>query len=199
MADSVKMGKYTVEIDYDEFPSNPRDNYNVGRLLCAHGRYKLGDDSSTLGFTFRSEDFESWDEIEEWLTKEQDAYLTVPISMTDHSGLHIHAGRVRDWDSGQIGFAYVTNTMVEQTWPDLSGQEKYDAIHQHLVAEINEYGDYVSGNVWAYRVLNEEGEEVAGCSGFIGSEGKAEAMREALLEIKFRQSRDDSKQPEAAP
>ena len=38
-----KKGPYTIMVQPDEFPSNPRDEDNFGKMVCFHRRYNLGD------------------------------------------------------------------------------------------------------------------------------------------------------------
>lgn len=188
--EKITDGEYTIEIVHDPHPESPRDNYNLGRMMCSHKRYDLGDSEKKLGFSFHSSDFDTWDDVEEWLEKEQDALVTIPMSMTDHSGLYIRAGRMRDWDSGQIGFAYMTKAAAKEGWPDLEGAELVEAARKCLLAEIEEYADYVEGNVVGWVVKKGcdscgHPEVMESCWGYIGDEGRKDAIEAAKDTIAY--------------
>ena len=96
---------------------SPRDNDTAGRLLLSHRRYTLGDDEKKLGFKFRFDDFGSWAEVEKFLRDEHDAFVVLPVSATDHGGLHVYVGSPRDqWDSGRLGLAYMTRKEATSGW-----------------------------------------------------------------------------------
>ena len=188
---TVEKDGYIIEIHYDTTDcTNPREWENTGRMVCSHKRYNLGDSEKTLGFTFQPGDFDSWDAVEKWLEEEIHAFVTVPMSMTDHSGLFIEAGRVRGWDSGQIGFAYMTEDAAKAAWSDLSGAELVERARQCLLAEIEEYSDYVAGNVYCYRIRKKcdscgHPEVVESGYGYIGDGGAKDAMQEALSTVAY--------------
>lgn len=57
------MTTYRIRIDYDDSPSSPRENDNLGTMVCWHGRYNLGDeqpkcspDEYRLGLTVKYDD-----------------------------------------------------------------------------------------------------------------------------------------------
>ena len=57
--ETFKHAGLTVNILHDDDPPNPRHDYeNIGRMLCGHRRYDLGDSGKTLGFTFNPDNFE---------------------------------------------------------------------------------------------------------------------------------------------
>lgn len=152
---NVVPSKHTVEIVHDDSPENPRKNDNVGVMFCEHSRYNLGDDDAQDPRDMRTEAFA----------------LRLPIYMYDHSGLAFsHTPFSCQWDSGQLGDHYITVEAAAENWPSLSGDELMKVMVQCLTAELEEYAHYVNGNAWGFRVLDEEGEEVNACWGFLGDD-----------------------------
>lgn len=42
--ETIEYKGYTIKIEYDEFASNPREDFDhLGTMVCSHQRYKLGD------------------------------------------------------------------------------------------------------------------------------------------------------------
>ena len=72
----------TIKVFIDEEPHSPHDWDNAGTMLCFHGRYNLGDKSD-----LNSTDFAGWEEVREYLVKEKDAIVILPLYLFDHSGL----------------------------------------------------------------------------------------------------------------
>lgn len=149
---------YNIEIYPDEIGESPREWDNLGKMLCFHDRYNLGDNHD-----IRSEDFESWGEVEEYLKKELEAVIILPLYLYDHSGITISTSPFScQWDSGQIGFVYITKEDLKKEGVSKAKAKKI------LEGEIKIYDDYIRGNVYGYKVIDEQGNEIDSCWGFIG-------------------------------
>jgi hypothetical protein len=107
---------YKIEIHMDSDFFNPRHEFDhVGVMACFHKRYQLGDKAEV--HNLRHEGFPSWDDMEKYIRKEMDAVLVLPIYMYDHSGLTISTTPFScGWDSGQIGFIYMTRKAICDNW-----------------------------------------------------------------------------------
>jgi len=72
------------------------------------------------------------------------------------------------WDSGQIGFIYVTTAKVREEYSAkrVSPQMR-TKVADYLRQEVQTFSDYVSGAVYGY-VVEKDNEEVDSCWGFIG-------------------------------
>lgn len=164
----------------DEWAGSPRDEYdNVGKLVCGHKRYALGDTPRTLGWTFRSGDFDGWDAVEAHLFENEDALVVVPLYLYDHSGITISTTPFScRWDSGQVGFAYVTKEAAKENWSHLDGDALVQAATQCLQAEVKQYDAYLRGDIHAIIVRDPKGEVVDSLGGYYGemSEFKLEAQ-----------------------
>jgi hypothetical protein len=176
-------GERIVEIHHDPHAESPRDcQDNFATLVCAHGRYDLPDE---LGFDFDA--CSSWKEVERELRRR--GYLVVvPVFMLDHSGLALNTTGFghcdpQGWDWGQVGFAACTPDDIRANWllpPGLPlTPEQVEAARRLLVAEVDEYGLYLSGQVYGYVVRDPAGDEVESCWGFYGRDAALEAAREA--------------------
>ena len=149
--------------------SNPREHDgNIGMMFCDHPRYNLGDDDA--------EDPREVDlGIIEYLKREHDATVVLPLFLYDHSGITISYGAnlltgeddfrrsgrfVSDgagWDTSSVGVIYDTADTREQLSEENRTPEKVEAI---LRQEVNLYAAYLEGSVFGYEIveLDEDGE-----------------------------------------
>jgi len=152
----------------DEDPINPRTEWdNVTKIVCFHGRYDLGDTPKTLGWTPRRENFLGWSELESHIEKEEDGFMILPLYLYDHSGLALSTKPFNcRWDSGQVGFIYVTNAAAKEAWPDLTGEALQERALAALVADAKVYGAYVAGDVYGYVVEDKDNNHLDSCFGY---------------------------------
>jgi hypothetical protein len=159
----------TVEIKQDEDPRNPREDYDpLGKMICFHKRYNLGDKHN-----YRSEDYNGWEEMEAAIIKNEHAAVILPIYMMDHSGLSISTSdsgfRACDsagWDWGQIGFICISKEKAQEEGRKL-GWNPYGKltkatlakITKYLIEEVEEYNQFLSGDVWGYIIIDKDGED----------------------------------------
>jgi hypothetical protein len=81
-------------------------------------------------------------------------YIILPLYLYDHSGITISTGPFScPWDSGQVGYIYVSIEKVknEYKWKIITKKRK-EMIINHLKCEVNIYDDYITGNVYGYRI-----------------------------------------------
>lgn len=175
-----------VKIMQDTDPFSPREDDNYGIMFCSHSRYDLGDEQIQEG------EFGSWDEIEEYLVKEREAVIVLPLYLYDHSGISISTrsfiGRAQHarWDSGRVGFVYTTREQIEMLmgWKRLT-KSRLAQIEKYLVGEVETYNLYLMGDVYGYSI-EIDGEHKESCWGFFGLEYvKEEAM--SVAEHIFKQ------------
>lgn len=182
---------YHIAIQYDMDSLNPRkENDNAGTMVCFHKNYDLGDDheydapSSAVAAICDIDEDDllpcpgSAYELKEALDKAP--LYVLPLYLYDHSGITMNTtGFNCPWDSGQVGFIYITNETADEEWPlreDESEEERSVRIYNYLVNEVKEYDDYLTGNVYGYVIstLDEDGEaedeipDGGSCWGFLG-------------------------------
>jgi len=141
---------------------NPRDWDNLGTMACWHGRYALGDEQPKIS-------------PDEYLEDLPEGTVILPLYLYDHSGITMSTSPFScPWDSGQVGFIYVT--------PDEHVGITADEAKGSLIHEVKTYDTYLRGEIYYYEV--ERGvvcshgdthwEHVDSCGGFFGDDGLAE-------------------------
>ena len=171
------------EIFYDECGLNPRKEFdNLGTIVCLHRRYDLGDEH-----TYRSDDHQSWDDLERTICEDHDPAVILPLYLMDHSGLSLSVGcdhflacDSMGWDWGQVGFIFVPKEKVRREWSVKRISPKLrDTITRNLISEVDEYGKCLNGEVFGY-VLKKGDDELDSCWGFIGLEFVYEEARRVM-------------------
>ena len=143
------MNKLTLKIIPDDDPINPRTEYdNLGHMVCSHRRYILGDATPNIDF----DKFNSWDHVEKYLQHIYEAAVILPLYLYDHSGLTMATTPFScRWDSGQVGFIYVTRQEVLDEAPGnpkrLTKRAREWAT-KLLEGEVETYDQYQTGNVF---------------------------------------------------
>ncbi len=174
----------TLRIVQDEDPLNPRVDYDpLGKMVCFHRRYNLGD-----AHNIDHSDFNGWDEMEEHLTKAHGAVIILPLFLYDHSGITLQTIPFScPWDSGQVGFIYMDRTTILNSAPGnpkiLTKAAKVWAA-QCLLAEVQLYDQYLTGDVWGYVIEDSEGNEVESCWGFYGESYCKTEGEDAMVRLK---------------
>lgn len=119
-----------ISIHYDEDAESPRENQdNFGTIAHWHRHYHFGtridDPPEFLRFLAREFVSEAYPEAlfeKRWQEILRAHYVIRPVSLLDHSGLHIWVGSgshwsdAAGWDSGQVGFIYCTLAQATENW-----------------------------------------------------------------------------------
>ena len=163
------MKKFELKIEQDTDPMNPRTDWdNLGTMVCFHKRYDLGDKTD-----YRSNDYDSWDELKEGIITNEGEVTILPLYLYDHSGITISTSPFDcNWDSGQIGFIFVSKYKMKKEGIDETKVEEY------LKGEVETYDQYLTGEVYCYEVYEietcDKGHEhktlVESCGGYFGEE-----------------------------
>jgi hypothetical protein len=163
-----------IEIFQDSDTMNPRTEFdNVGTMVCWHRGYKLGDEQPKVS----PDDY----------ARSSNNCIELPLYLLDHSGITISTKDFGDtWDSGQIGFIYVTLETAQEQQPSADVSLGWNAVLRNhpegltlgqwaekiLRAEVETYDMYLRGDVYGYRA----GED--SCWGFFGSDHEASGLLE---------------------
>ena len=152
-----QIGKYTVKVLQDDDAPNPREEWdNLGKMICFHRRYNLGD----------KHNFSDSDELKEFLKKRKDI-LWLPLFLYDHSGLTMSTrGFSCPWDSGQVGIIYMEKAVYRKEFNKKRVNKKH--VYNILRSEVSCYDDYLTGNIYGFIVEDEEGAQVDSCWGYFG-------------------------------
>jgi len=144
----------TIRIVPDSDPIDPRAEYdNASVMACWHRRYNLGDEQPR----------EDPQEFLEELQRQRCEIL--PLYLYDHSGLSIStSGFSCPWDSGQIGYVYVTPETGRKEW----GRKWREAARRCMRAETSDYDSYLRGNCYGFIIEDRHGDTLESVWGFIG-------------------------------
>lgn len=175
----------TMEIVYDEFPESSREWDNLGKMVCFHKRYNLGDKH-----TIRAEDYNSWEEIEEAIFTQvkddgDEVIVCLPLSLYDHGGITIFIGEPTcRWDSGSVGFIYATRKDILTSFKKKRlTKEVKDLAEKELRSEVKAYDQYLRGEVYGYQVKSENGDILDAVFGFYGYDTAEAEGEEALKHL----------------
>lgn len=197
--------RFTAEIFQDDDPMNPREDWdNAGTMVCFHRRYNLGDkhdykeprrflealafeldpesmnDPEASGDPFDYAEDKTNNELLEIIGKHA---TILPLYLYDHSGITISTGPFScPWDSGQVGWIYITNDKMKKEGFDCPAEEV-------LNNEVKSYDQYLRGDVYGYVIEDEDENELDSCWGFFGMED----ITEEVTGILKRYSEDVSK------
>jgi len=147
----------SVRLIRSEDPADPRtDGDSFGKMVCFHGRYRLGDKHQWES----PEVFHESDEFRKALVK-------LPLYLYDHSGITMRTYPFDcPWDSGQVG--YIIATMDQYRL--LTGKKSVnksvkEKLTKFLINEVKVYDQFLQGEVYDLEV---DGEIV--CCGFYGTD-----------------------------
>ncbi|MAN97756.1 MAG: hypothetical protein CMN16_01490 [Roseovarius sp.] len=165
---------HIIKIYHDPDAESPREWSNLGTLLCWHRRYRLGDSHQFGSPEAILRDLAGVSDqsdlsMEQLRDRAERKAILLPVFLYDHSGLAMNTiGFHCPWDSGQVGYVYVTLAAVRKEFGvkrvTKSLREKAEDI---LRGEIVSYDAYLGGRVYGY-VIDQDGEEVEDCWGFVG-------------------------------
>lgn len=166
-----------LEIYYDDDSTNPRIYFdNLFTMFCSHKRYDLGDKVD-----IDTDDFNDWAEVEKYIRKQYNIAIIQPLYLYDHSGITISTSPFScNWDSGQIGFIFVTKETLRKEYNTKNVTKKIiDMALNVLENEVELYDNYLTGNVYGFKEFKDN-EEVNSCWGFFGSDFKKNGMAEYI-------------------
>jgi len=159
-----KVALYT-----DDDPSSPREYDNLSHMVCAHRRYTLGDEQRREA------------ETEEELRERVPGIVAIlPLYLYDHSGITISTGTFGcAWDSGQVGWAYVTQESAE-SMGCVGGDWTEEKLCESIRMEVEEYDKFLTGDVYGYVITEPDGSEGDSCWSLLGIECARQEARCAI-------------------
>ena len=155
--------KIKIYLDTDVHES-PRDWENLGTMVCFHKRYTLPCESKDVD----CDDFDSWDSMRDYIIKELNAVVILPVFMYEHGGVTINTtGFSCRWDSGQIGFIYVDReTILKEYSCKYISKKIKEKVKKTLLSEIEIYDKYLRGEVYGFVIEDANGEHHDSCWGY---------------------------------
>lgn len=131
------MASYTFD------PDDPRQYDNLGKMVCFHGRYSLGDKHN-----YKFYDYNGWEEMKSDIVKKEDVLVILPLYLYDHSGITMNTtGFSCPWDdNGQVGWVYATKKDIRE-WYGLKriNNPYIDKVREVLLEEVKIYDRYLTG------------------------------------------------------
>lgn len=136
--DTVEYKGHTIKVYIDEDPMNPREWDNLGTMTCWHGRYRLGDKHD-------------WKEPKDFMDSEEAKGAEIlPLYLYDHSGITIRTSPFScPWDSGQVGYIYVTKARLKEEYGSALTQWRKKA-REVMEGEVEVYDKYLTGGFVGY-------------------------------------------------
>lgn len=165
---------YSIETHVDVDPMNPRKEFdNFGTMVCWHGRYQLGD---------KQQDFKRPSEFIDWVKEQSKGSLFIlPLYLLDHSGISMSTGSFNDpWDSGQVGWIYVSKEKAKSEFPKLRGKKLKEKVLKALEDEVKIYSMYLEGDCYGHVIHNADGDDVDSCWGYYGTKDCIEAAKDVV-------------------
>lgn len=163
------LGNKKMRIITDESPESPREWDNLGKMVCFHRRYNLGDKHEL-----------TVDELKALIRRKD--VISLPLFLYDHSGLSMSTNRnypFNDrWDSMQVGYIYITFEDIRKAYGIKRLTSKLiDKVINVLVSEVETYNLYLHGEVYGFEIVelktcnlgHEHEETLDSCFGFYGS------------------------------
>lgn len=184
-----------IVIRSDSDSMSPRECDNVGTMVCWHRRYTLGDEqpkvsdrewllklADELVGGFKT-DIENVSDAN--IVRVLDKYVcaSLPLYLYDHSGITMNTtGFACRWDSGRVGWIYVTWELARRKWTGSDDEIRAAAI-ACLLSEVKVYDQYISNEVYRFVVEQYDQDdgvwvEVDACGGFYGSDPRENGMLE---------------------
>lgn len=161
---------HILQLFQDTWAESPRSWSNLGTMAIFHKRYNFGDE---VNFLF--EEFAGWKEMEEYIKTKLKAAVCIPVYIQDDSGITINTqGFACPWDTGQVGFIYVTESKLKETHSELT-EEIIQTATQNLLQEVNTMDIYLRGQVYGFHLLK-DGVIINSGTGFYGEDIAANGM-----------------------
>ena len=167
--ETIKSDNYVANIHIDDMPCSPREDDNFGTLIAFHSKYDLSDNKNYT---------------KEELIEHMKAFnvFSLPVYMYEHSGIALSTTPFNcEWDSGQVGYIFVTYDKMLNVF----GEVNYNRAEECLVSEIEEYSNYLKGEVYGYQIYKKGNcencsDDVHSCWGIYGLEWVQEEVKDQL-------------------
>lgn len=196
----AENGLYRLRILHDDCAPNPLTDFDcLGKVICWHRNRELGHphcyrnprhflEELALEHGARESKVAQW-RFDELLAYVRKHVILLEIWAYEHGSIVLRTSEGGNpfpcsWDSYFVGYTYVTKADAREEYGRLT-RKRVELIKQVLKSEIDEYSEYVNGNVYAFvlekkcespRMCGQYGENemtadfevVDSCGGFFG-------------------------------
>lgn len=200
--------RYKLVIEQECIPDNPRYWDNVGTMIGWHRRYQAGDKhdysepidlikelaynsdyekAECLEEKYNLNEIEFSEYFEKLMKIAKNNHLILPVYLLDHSIVKYSVNSFNDpWDSGKVGFIYVSHDAIKKEFGDIS-DETLNIAKKQLEGEVETYSHWANGEVYGFKLLkidedDNEIEEIDSCYGFYGNNIKENGILDELSE-----------------
>jgi len=166
-------------------------------MVCWHRRYNLGNkhnyrDPDDFWVSLAEEIVGDTDKVERMSVEQcekvvRENAIVLPLYLYDHSvrsmSTSSFVGRTHhaEWDSGQVGWIYVLKEKVREEYGVKHITKKVrDRVISVLKAEVEEYSQWMAGDVYGYVLEDAEGNKIDSCWGFFGTDWKENGMADQI-------------------
>lgn len=167
LAERIEGRFSVVSAYYDIYAEDPRKAWdNACKFICFHSQYNIGDEHD---YTLTE-----YDELVRELQEDFGAdSVILDLYMYDHSGIVMSLTPFScPWDSGQVGFVVVPEEVVNE----VGDAEAWEIAK----AELDEYNDFLTGNVYLVGVTDKRGNPIDGFFQVYGAEAASEEADKLL-------------------
>jgi len=182
-----------LKIYHDEDCESPRNWDNLGTMVCWHRRYNLGDphnyrDQEDFWFYLAEEISGSTYRAEQMTPSQREEYvrknaIILPLYLYDHGVRAMSTtsfiGRAHhaEWDSGQVGWVYVTKAKVREEYGvKRVTKELRRRVISVLKSEVETYSQWLEGDVYGFVLEDAQGNHIDSCWGFYGTDWMENGM-----------------------
>lgn len=175
-----KLEDWQLKIGYDEYSESPREDCNIGKILCLPNKYIKNELELPYEYNEKFKESRNLNEIEDMLTKL--GYIHERICIYDHSGVQVYLGSpCCRWDSGYIGWYVIHKNDIKFQCGGtkrISKKQIKDCL-EIMKSEIRAYNNWINGNVFWYE-LYKNGKLIDSCSGFI-ADNQEDALEDFMV------------------
>jgi len=152
--ETLKYKNHTIDIVQDENAPNPRTEYdNVGKMICFHRHYSLGD----------KHNYSSPDDLQSRILSDfGPSPVILSLYLYDHSGITMSTPPFScQWDSGQVGIIVCSRKTAIKEWGKkvFSSSVKKKAL-AYLESELIVYNKYLTGQFCGYVIKDKTGSTI---------------------------------------
>jgi hypothetical protein len=191
----------TLRIVQSTDSDSPRDWDNLGTIAYKHRNYILGEETISDPVDWLCEKLDISEESLDRLAAKKNIpvysnamrqelesrffkkYIALSVFLYDHSGITISCSPFScPWDSGQVGYIYVTKDKVKQEYKTkIISKHLRKRILTYLEGEIETFDQYLRGDVYGF-IIEENEEHVDSCWGFYGTDWDKNGIKDSIPE-----------------
>lgn len=137
-----------VEITHDEKATNPRDEKNLGMMVCWDNKHNLGD----------KHNFETVDDFKKFLRKKNRVVFVYTIYLYEYKEILLSVNEFsHPYKSELIGYIYTTKEMARDFYNvKIFSRELSKTIRDVLLEEIKAYNGYLNNEVYRYTIYKDD-------------------------------------------